>query len=53
MNIHNFKELQVWVKAMELVVIAYELTVLFPKEEKFGLTSQIQRCAVSIPSNIA
>ena len=53
MKIHNFKELQVWQKAMELVVFAYQLTGYFPKEEKFGLISQIQRCAVSIPSNIA
>ena len=53
MKIHNFKELLVWQKAMELVVFAYQLTGCFPKEEKYGLISQIQRCAVSIPSNIA
>ncbi len=53
MKIHNFKELQVWQKAMDLVVFAYELTGYFPKEEKYRLISQIQRCAVSIPSNIA
>jgi four helix bundle protein len=53
MKIHNFKELIVWQKAMELAVFAYQLTGFFPKEEKFGLISQIQRCAVSIPSNIA
>src|SRR5665213_2543404 len=53
MKIHNFKELIVWQKAMELVEFVYKLTKFFPKEEKFGLISQIQRCAVSVPSNIA
>lgn len=53
MKIHNFKELQVWQKAMDLSVFVYQLTSYFPKEEKFGLISQIQRWAVSIPSNIA
>src|SRR5882757_3244406 len=53
MRIHNFKELLVWQKSMDLAVFAYQLTSFFPKEEKFGLISQIQRCAVSIPSNIA
>ncbi len=53
MKIHNFKELQVWQKGMDLAVFAYQLTGYFPKEEKYGLISQIQRCAVSIPSNIA
>lgn len=53
MKIHNFKELQVWQKAMDLVVFTYQLTGCFPKEEKYGLISQVQRCAVSIPSNIA
>ena len=53
MKAHNFKELNVWQKGIEIVVNIYKLTCNFPKEEKFGLTSQIQRCAVSIPSNIA
>ena len=53
MKIHNFKELLVWQKAMDLVSFTYKLTVNFPKEEKYGLIPQIQRCAVSIPSNIA
>ena len=53
MKIHNFKELQVWQKAMDLSVFVYQLTGYFPKEEKFGLISQIRRCVVSIPSNIA
>ncbi len=38
---------------MDLAVFAYQLTGYFPKEEKYGLISQIQRCSVSIPSNIA
>ncbi len=53
MKIHNFKELVVWQKAMDLAVFAYQLTGYFPKEEKYGLISQIQRCAVSVPSNVA
>ena len=42
-----------WQKAMELAVFTYKLSNFFPKEEKYGLVSQIQRCVVSIPSNIA
>lgn len=53
MKIHNFKELLVWQKAMDLVQLTYKLTEFFPKDERFGLISQIQRCSVSIPSNIA
>ncbi len=48
-----FKELKVWQKAIELVTNTYLRTQAFPKEELYGLTSQIRRCAVSIPSNIA
>lgn len=48
-----FKELKVWQKAIELVTDTYLKTQSFPKEEIYGLTSQIRRCAVSIPSNIA
>lgn len=50
---HNFKKLEVWIKAMEIAKCAYELTSDFPSEEKYGLTSQLRRSAVSIPSNIA
>ncbi len=50
---HNFQELIVWQKAMDITVKTYELSALFPKEEKYGLTSQIRRSAVSIPSNIS
>lgn len=48
-----FKELKVWQKAIELVTNTYMITQKFPKEEIYGLTSQIRRSAVSIPSNIA
>ena len=49
----NFKELKVWQKAYQLCLDVYKITKDFPAEEKFGLTSQIRRAAVSIPSNIA
>ena len=49
----SYKELHVWQRAMELVVSVYKVTVNFPKEEIYGLTSQIRRSAISIPSNIA
>ena len=52
-NAYHHKRLKVWQKAMQLVVDVYEITQRFPQEEQFGLTSQIRRCAVSIPSNIA
>ena len=52
-KIQNFKELIVWKKSMTLANVVYTGTREFPKEERYGLTSQIQRCAVSIPSNIA
>lgn len=47
------KKLRAWQVAMEIVTDVYKLTEEFPAEEKFGLASQMQRCAVSIPSNIA
>ena len=47
------KKLIVWQKAMQLVVAVYKLTKSFPRTEIYGLASQIQRAAVSIPSNIA
>ena len=49
----NFKELKVWQKAYQLCLEIYKITKGFPKEERYGLTSQIRRSAVSIPSNIA
>lgn len=48
-----FKELKVWQKAIELVTETYLKSNAFPKEEIYGLTSQIRRSAVSVPSNIA
>ncbi|RMB60970.1 four helix bundle protein [Dokdonia sinensis] len=50
---HDFQKLLVWQKAMDITEDVYRLSALFPKEEKYGLTSQIRRCAVSVPSNIA
>ncbi len=54
MQIQNgYKDLIVWQKSMELVVLTYALLKGFPKEELFGLTSQLKRAVISIPSNIA
>lgn len=52
-KIKNFTDILAWSEAHKLVVKLYELTKTFPKEEIFGLTSQIRRAAVSITSNIA
>lgn len=52
-EIKSYKDLTVWQKAMSLVENVYRVTNMFPEEERFGLTSQIRRCATSIPSNIA
>ncbi len=49
----HYKDLEVWKDARKLVKEIYQLTSDFPKSEVYGLTSQINRCAVSIPSNIA
>jgi four helix bundle protein len=49
----NFKGLKVWQKGFEIAVKTYQLTETFPKEEKFGISFQINRSAVSISSNIA
>ena len=51
--INTYKDLIVWQKAMDLVVAVYKLTEKFPRSEIYGLISQMRRCAVSIPSNIA
>lgn len=53
MVIKSYKELKVWQKAMELVKEIYMLTEQFPKDELYGLRSQMERAAVSIPSQIA
>lgn len=50
---NTYKDLIVWQKAMDLVCEVYRLTAQFPNDEKYGLTSQMRRSAVSIPSNIA
>jgi len=49
----NYKELKVWQKSYKLCLEIYRITAKFPKEERYGLTSQIRRSVVSIPSNIA
>jgi four helix bundle protein len=50
---HKFEELKIWNKAMDVAEKSYRLTKAFPVEEKYGLTSQIRRSSVSVPSNIA
>lgn len=50
---HDFKKLVIWQKAMEIVKNVYIVTNTFPKEEKYSLTSQLRRSAISIPSNIS
>ncbi len=49
----NYKELKVWQKSYQFCLEIYKITKRFPKEERYGLTSQIRRAAVSVPSNIA
>ncbi|MBE0503755.1 MAG: four helix bundle protein [Desulfuromonadales bacterium] len=49
----NHKDLDVWQRSMDLVVTVYEVTRSWPKEELFGITSQVRRAAVSVPSNLA
>jgi hypothetical protein len=49
----SFRELVVWQRSMQLAAVIYQLTRFFPKEEMYGLTNQIRRSAVSVPSNIA
>jgi four helix bundle protein len=53
MAVQNYRELIVWQKAMDMVELVYQATKAFPKEELYGLTNQVRRAAVSIPSNIA
>ncbi len=49
----DFKELKVWQKGHQLALAVYETTASFPRDERYGLTSQIRRAAISIPANIA
>ncbi len=51
--LRSYRDLIVWQKAVELVIVVYELTEQFPKSEMYGLTSQMRRAAVSVPSNIS
>jgi four helix bundle protein len=53
MSVRSYRDLVVWQKAMALVVECYRLAGLLPKNEAYGLVSQIQRAAVSVPANIA
>jgi len=50
---HKFQDLDIWKRGIDLAESIYKVSKNFPSEEKFGLTSQIRRCAVSIPSNIS
>lgn len=50
---HNFRELKIWKEAMTLVKDVYSITAQLPNDEKFGFSSQLNRCALSVPSNIA
>jgi len=49
----SYKELEVWRQSIELTIFVYALTKLFPREEQYSLTNQVQRAATSIPANIA
>ena len=49
----SYRDLTVWTKGIALAKAIYELTAIFPADERFGLTNQMRRCSVSIPSNIA
>ena len=50
---HNFRRLEIWIEGISLTTETYAMTKEFPKEERFSLTNQIQRAAVSVPSNIS
>ena len=52
-GVRTHKDLDVWKRSMDFVTVLYEITATFPREEIYGLTSQLRRAAVSIPSNIA
>ena len=52
-KVRTHRDLDVWKKSIDLVTLIYKFTANYPKDEMYGLTSQIRRCAVSIPSNIA
>lgn len=50
---HNFKKMKIWISAMEIAKQILDVTDAFPVHEKFGLKNQMDRCSISIPSNIA
>lgn len=50
---HNFRKLNIWKEGVQIAKETYSTTKIFPKSEQYGLSNQMQRCAVSIPSNIA
>ena len=52
-KIRNFQDLEIWQRSIQLVEEVYRLTKSFPRDELYGLTSQLKRSVVSIPSNIA
>jgi four helix bundle protein len=51
-KVESYRDLEVWQKAMDLTVAAYRLTESLPSHQQFGLRTQVQRAAVSVPSNI-
>ncbi len=53
MSKHNFRKLEIWIQSMIVVKDVYEVISKFPIDERFGLKSQMSRCAISVPSNIA
>lgn len=53
MGSQTFRDVKAWQKAYDLTLAVYEIVKIFPKDELYGLTSQIKRAAVSVPSNIA
>jgi four helix bundle protein len=53
MGMHNYRELKIWQRLMDFVVKIYEISVDFPKEERYGLTAQLRSCVISVPSNIS
>ncbi|MGE5605489.1 MAG: four helix bundle protein [Bacteroidota bacterium] len=53
LKIQDYKDLIVWQKSMNLVEVIYRITARFPRDEQWGLVSQLRRAAISVPSNIA
>jgi four helix bundle protein len=53
MHVRSYRDLQVWQRGVDLAVVCHGLVKSFPSEERFGLTSQVRRSSVSVPSNIA